>query len=68
MKTELFWVEECKFISDVVDNNGIHPKMNNNRDIFIRYCETMKSQAEKHKFFDAAEYISQCIDDLAGEA
>lgn len=60
----LHWVNECKYISRVTNNNGKCDKMNNDKDTFIRYCTMQQSMAEKHGFFDAAEYIQQCIDEL----
>ena len=62
----LHWAEECKYISAITENSGICPKMNNDKDTFIRYCAIQQQQAEKYGFIDAAEYIQQCIDELLG--
>lgn len=63
----MHWVNECNYISDVTSNNGKCVKMNNDKDTFIRYCTMQQQQAEKNGFFDAVEYIQQCIDELQGE-
>ena len=60
----LHWVEECKYISAITENGGVCPKMNNDKEVFLRYCIMQQQQAEKHGFLDAVEYIQQCIDEL----
>ena len=58
------WVDECKYISAITENGGVCPKMNNDKEVFLRYCIMQQQQAEKHCFLDAVEYIQQCIDEL----
>ena len=71
MKTELDWVAECNYISDLTQlfkRIGKRALRNFNKDLpcFLRYCEMQKNSADKAGFYDSAEYIQSCIDDLDG--
>jgi hypothetical protein len=75
-ETQIFWVNECAFISQVTDN-VLHgsasdkyrtlESFSGNVDTLIRYCEMQRDFATKDGFFDSAQYIDHCIDDLKGE-
>lgn len=59
-----WWREECSYISGVCDKKGRVKEMNNDPDVFRRYCEMQMKLAESDGFYDAATYIGECIDDL----
>jgi hypothetical protein len=59
------WQAECEYISRIADKKGESAQFNFDRACFVRYCEMQRNAAEKQAFFDAAEYIQHCIDDLA---
>ena len=75
-QTLIFWQKECAYISQVTDN-VLHGSasdkrrtlvnFSNNVDTLIRYCEMQRDFATKDGFFDSAQYIDHCIDDLKGE-
>ena len=64
MKTILDWTKECKYIAGVTALKGDLPEFNNDKHCFIRYCVMQRNAAMKQRFFDSAEYIQQCIDEL----
>jgi hypothetical protein len=62
--TDAMWQAECGYISLIADKQGKTKEFNFDTDCFLRYCEMQRDQAEKQGFFDSAEYIQHCIDDL----
>lgn len=65
------WKKECIFISDVTDNaqQGIvGGDFNDSLECFISYCIMQRNSAEREGFYDSAQYIQHCIDDLEGLA
>ena len=63
---ERTWTEECTWISNATQRKGIVSECNNDKACFLRYCIMQRDTATHDKFFDAAEYIQQCIDELEG--
>jgi len=70
-----FWQKECAYISQVTDNvlrgsasdkRATLANFSGSTDTLIRYCEMQRDFAEKDGFFDSAQYIDHCIDDLKG--
>jgi hypothetical protein len=64
--TDFEWQKECNYIAQVTEKRGIVPEMNNDTQVFIRYCEMQCRMAEKQGFCGPATYIQECIDDLRG--
>ena len=58
------WVQECEYISRVTERNGKVSEFNYDPSCFARYCRMMAGKAEKQGFYDSAEYIQQCADEL----
>lgn len=62
-----WWREECEYISSVTDKLGNVKEMNYNLNTFLRYCKMQRDRAEHEGFYDSAQYIQHCIDDLEGK-
>lgn len=62
--TDFEWQKECNYIARVTERRGIVPEMNNDTQVFIRYCAMQSERAEKQGFYGSATYIQECIDDL----
>lgn len=62
--TDLEWVFECRYISDVTDKKGRVQEMNYETATFVVYCKMQRDTAQREGRFDTVTYIQQCIDDL----
>jgi hypothetical protein len=63
----LEWTKECAFISNATDEakrGKIGLEFNGDLACLRRYCEMQRNTAIREAFYDSAEYIQHCIDDL----
>lgn len=64
MKTEYEWSQECSYIARVTEERGHVSEMNYSKKTFLTYCRMMRDWATRQGFYDSAQYIQHCIDDL----
>ena len=64
MKTQMEWVEECKYCDRVAEKKGKISNFNFDTDCFIRYLKMQSDAAIKEGFFDSSEYLLQIVEDM----
>lgn len=68
-KTAFEWSRECAYISNVTTRvvnstpNALR-NFNDDRDCFVRYCQMQQKHMNEDGFFDSAEYVGHCLNDL----
>ena len=63
-RDELWWTQECTYLTKVADRNGMVSEMLFLLPTFIRYCEMQQRTAMLDKRHDTAEFIGHILNDM----